>query len=412
MKENSKVVQIILEKLTPRQMDIYRAWLDKSIDYVTVSCGRQVGKTQTLMQITIQNGLKPLHGQPFCAMGVFLPVNKQAKMVFNRTRKILQKYDGFDFNKTELSIRFPNGSTIQYWTSENDNCRGNTYDYLFADEACFIKGELWYEAIIQTVLISLSKKKGKVLLTSTPKEKNWFYDYFVQSKKNYKSIKFTSEESQLQSKEVLEDIKRITPISTWRNEYLAEFVDGALSTFDVDRATKIEPSEISNYTAIVAGIDWGIENDYTVLTLINSNKECFYVRKWRKIPWDEIISEIIKDLRTHGSPVCYAEKNGIGNMPTAELKRLYGSVKPVVTTADSKTKMIMKLAKDILSSDSSQLRLLNDAELLKEMNNYGATYVNGIAKYGNINKEIHDDMVMSLAIANYNYKTFEISFGI
>lgn len=408
-------MQLKLHKLKDRQRDILNAWNDKSINFITVCCGRQVGKTQTAVQIAIKTLVEPLYEQSMVKIGFFLPTYKQARMVFKRVKTLLGNNQGFTFNKTELRVTYkglfkdkPINSFIEFWTSENDNCRGNTYDYLFVDEACFVKSDIWFEAILATGSVALSAKKGKVLLTSTPKEKNWFYDYFMDKKEGYKSIKFTSYESGLQSEEFLDDLKRKTPKPIFDNEYMAEFVDGVQSLFDT--AQLKYSNNITDKKGVVAGVDWGMDNDYTVLSILNANKEVCHIRRWRKLPWNQLVEEIAADLRAFGLPLTYAEKNGIGNMPTGELTRLYGSVRPVNTTAQLKTDMILKLSKDLL--DDKKPLILPDIDYVrKEFANYGISYVNGNAKFGNISNNVNDDCVMSIAIANHNFKGGSITFA-
>lgn len=417
-------MKINVPKLTPRQIDIFKAWKDKSITYLTVSCGRQVGKTQVAVQLAIDTLINPLYGQSLVRIGFFLPTYKQARMVFKRTSGLIGKIKGFTFNKSELRISFsginyltnkPMTGFIEFWTSENDNCRGNTYEYLFVDEACFIKSEIWSEAILSTALVALSARTGKVLLTSTPKEKNWFYDYFMDTNPRYKSIRFTSYESGLHSQEVLDDIKRKTPAPIFNNEYMAEFVDGLQSLFKTNELKFASLNAVTDKLASIAGIDWGIDNDYTVLVMLNTNKEVCYVNRWRRMPWNELISEILTALRAYGNPLVYAEKNGIGNMPTDELKRQYGAVRPVNTTMQLKTDMILKMAKDLLEDGigANKKLILPDVDYVKaEFANYGISYVNnGNPKFGNMNSSTNDDTVMATAIANYHFRSSNVSFG-
>lgn len=404
----NRTINIRLNKLIGRQRDILESWFDKSITYLTVSCGRQVGKTQTMLQIAISNSLRPLYGQDSCRSGIFLPTYKQARMAYKRTSDMLMPYKmfGFRFNKSELRITFPNGSEIEYWTSDNDNCRGYTYQYLFVDEACFVKADIWSEAILATVTVALSNGVGKVLLTSTPKEKNWFYDYFNQDRTGYKSIKFTSYESGLQSKEVLDDIRIMTPKAVFDNEYMAEFMDGGSSLFDVSRINYIT-SEITDFKGVVAAIDWGIESDYTVLTILNRHKQLIYSERWVKIDWDVLIDKIVTILNKYGRPLTYCEINGIGNMPYKTLKKKYGNARDWVTSEKSKLDIMNKLSSDIIIKDKKDsLYIPKNDELVKELANFGFFYRDGKMKFYNIKSDIKDDQVMSLAIANYNHRVY------
>jgi hypothetical protein len=52
------------------------------------------------------------------------------------------------------------------------------------------------------------------------------------------------------------------------------------------------------------------------------------------------------------------------------------------------------------------LKVPNDIEYLKEFDNIGFKYENDFMKFFNIDNKIHDDCVMSLAIANFNFTHF------
>ena len=85
-----------------------------------------------------------------------------------------------------------------------------------------------------TVAVSISGKngiKGKCLLISTPKTRNFFYDYCVQDIKNRKLITATTEQGGLISRDFLNNIKNTTPEQIYRNEYLAEFMEAGNGLF-------------------------------------------------------------------------------------------------------------------------------------------------------------------------------------
>ena len=338
-------------------------------------------------------------------VGIFLPTYKQARTQFNRLKKGLKDAGKhIKFNKTEFNVEFPNGSFIKYHTAENDNCRGDTFQSIIVDEACFVKGDIFFEAILPTVAISVGQKRGKCLLLSTPKEKNWFYEYFMDDSPNYKSIKFTSYEGGLYTEDFLADVQRKTPDIIFRNEYMAEFMDGGtglfeykrelLTTYDINKT--IDPKHRH-----VAAVDWGMENDYTVLTVINVNTgQLVFIQRWRRIDWTVLIGTIKDILQQYGNPLCYTEVNGIGNMPYKELRKIYPNAREWNTTNKNKTDAVMKLSADI---KTGKLKIPYVDYLLNELDNYGFTFDNGIMKFAAKNGE-HDDAVMSLAICNWYNK--------
>ena len=186
-------------KLSDRQREIVE-YCDMNSDflYIIVCCGRQVGKTSIGLLTAIRWSIK----YPGHDTGIFLPTYKQCKNLFKRIKGMLRGLSGLnqvEFNGSDYTCTFNNGSTITFHTAENDSSRSFTYDSIICDEACFIKDDIWNASIRPTVAVSLSKEDnpGKVLLLSTPKTKNWFHGMVNTVKNSYKVIRFTSEEGGL-----------------------------------------------------------------------------------------------------------------------------------------------------------------------------------------------------------------------
>lgn len=406
--------QIVKIPLTKRQKDIVAAWLCPENKYVTVSCGRQVGKSYAAIVIALKTALacSNMFGLKKVKIGFFMPFNDGAREMYERANEfIYNKLSGVITNSTQRTIKFSNGSIIRFLGAESAKAiRGKFFDFVIVDEACFVKPNVWQEAITATLSRARAVGHGKALLTSTPKEKNWFYDYFMKQEKGFHSIKFTSYESGLHSLEYLEEIKSMTPKAIFDNEYMAEFVDGSKGMFELDRITFLNPKTVRNRQGYVAAIDWGYSNDYTVLTIINSNKELCYINRWKGVGINDLIPQILSALRTHGNPFVYAETNGIGSFPTEDLKRQYGAVKGFTMSATSKVDILMKLAKDLLVEGNSKLKLLDIDYLKEEFENYGFTFINGQYKFGNMISDVHDDTVIATAIANYHFRNSEVTF--
>ena len=402
-------------ELSKGQRQIAEAVLYSNYKYITVSTGRQVGKTSVAGQIALYLTMNNKNYK----VGFFLPTFKQAKEQFGRIVKGLKGVSEsiVTFNKTDLEISFCNGSVIKFWTSENDNCRGYTYKTIIVDEACFVKKDIFAAGILPTVIISLSNNTGKVLLTSTPKEKNWFYDYFIKgldtTQDMYKSITFTSEEGGLYKEKDLKAIKEMTPESIYKNEYLAEFIEDGNGLFSYTNSLYVgnKYEELStNYTSknqCVAGLDVGMENDYTVLTIMETvSGKVVFIKKWNKCDWYDTLEEVVQIVKKYNNAKLFVESNGIGAMPLQTLSKMYNNTKKWVTSETSKVDIIQKLMKDL---SLNEITIPKDEQLLKELNDFGVKYVNGKPRYAAIKG--NDDMVMSLAICNYNRKNGSVMFG-
>ncbi len=96
----------------------------------------------------------------------FLQVMRRAGLVKGRD---------YEYNKTERTIEFPDGTLIEFKTADDpDNLRGPGLDILWIDEAAMLPDdEAW-----NTIRPALSDKLGLLITTTTPKGKNWLWDEF------------------------------------------------------------------------------------------------------------------------------------------------------------------------------------------------------------------------------------------
>lgn len=397
MKPKPKINVSLNIELSDKQKEIIRDCNSDSYDFIVVKTGRQVGKT-TIAQLV---GFQWATNMENINIGFFMPTYKQCKNVFLRYKKMFQHLESLNLVKfigsPDFSIEFSNGSILRFFTADNDNFRGFTFNYLICDEACFIKNDI-YHVILPTVAVSLSKKenKGKVLLLSTPKTKNWFYYMCKRDNNRTKVFSFTSEEGGIISKDVLDSIRKSTPDVIFRNEYLGEFMDSGNGLFKYLNCI----SDIDSSDGFISALDIGSKHDYTVLTIMNKSGGVIHISKYRHQEYDCILKAVIAILKKHKSPVIFIESNGVGQMPFEYMKKNYSSNKSKewITTQKSKENIIYQL---ILDFNIKNITIPNDEDLKNELDNFTCDWVNGKPKFSGGNNS-PDDMVMSLAICNYN----------
>jgi len=81
----------------------------------------------------------------------------------------------------------------------------------------------------------------------------------------------------------------VLPNHIFRQEYLAEFLDNSSGLFSNVRECIKEPIHTSKY---FGGLDIGRADDYTVLTIINDQKQIVYCERWRQDEWSRIINKV------------------------------------------------------------------------------------------------------------------------
>lgn len=389
---------------TKKQQDIINACTDEETKYIVGCFGRQAGKSFTAQNLLLKWALED-NG----SVGMWVsPVYSQAKKVFTElTNTIAGTNLTKSINKSELTITFINGSVVYFRSGEReDSLRGYTLHYLIVDEAAYIKNDVWNTVLRPTVLVN----GKKVLFISTPKGRNWFYDVAMRGYNEeygkYKTFHATSFDTPFITVEELEEAKLSLPDSIYKQEILAEFIDDGGEVF----SSINDCSVLTSYPQFVsgekyyAGIDFGRQNDYTVLTILNSKGEMVDFYRERQKSWDIIISELVIRLKKW-KPMTYAEVNNIGDVLYENIKKQYAGVQPFITNNDTKQNMIEDL---IMGMNEAKLLLpskeLNES-LYRELTSFTYEYSpkSRKVKYG-APSGFHDDTVISLALA---YQTFK-----
>lgn len=404
--------QIEVEGFTPhpKQKDLIKYCLDEETKYIVASVGRQWGKSFLGMNVLLKWALE---NNNTTSMWV-APIYQQSKKVFTELSNVLAN-SGItkSMNKSELTIKFINGSVIYFRSAEReDGLRGNTLDYLVIDEAAYIKDNVWNQVLRATVLV----KGKKVLFLSTPKGRNWFYDLSIRGESEeytqYKTYKGSSFDSPFISEDELYEAKMSLPDNIYKQEILAEFIDDGGEVFSSLKHNCVLEQYPNKDTSdrYYAGLDIGRANDYTVLTILNTKGEVVRIFRERQNSWNVIVSEVIKHLREFNARV-QIEINGVGDPIFEQIKKQYSNVEPFITSNESKQNIIEDL---ILVLNEDKLKLPSqtlNADLYKEMSIFTYEYSPKTrkVKYGAPNG-FHDDMVMSLALANNCLKN-KVNYG-
>lgn len=400
----NKVIEVQGFTPTKKQQEIINACGNPEIKYIVGCFGRQSGKSFTAMNLLLKWALEDNGSE---CMWV-APVFSQSKKVFTELSNLIAG-TGLtkQINKSDLTISFINGSVIYFRSAEReDTLRGNTLRYLIVDEAAYIKDNVWNEVLRPTVLV----EGKKVLFISTPKKRNWFHLVAMRGLSDdypqYKTFFATSYDSPFISPEELLEAKQSLPENVFRQEILAEFIEDGGEVFSNLNNNCV----LQNYPPYIqdkryyAGLDFGRQNDYTALTIINSDGEIVDFYRERQKSWDVIISELLVKMRKW-KPVVFAEVNSIGDVLYEQIKKQYPSIQPFITNSDTKQNLIEDL---IFTLNEEKLKLPSqnlNPDLYKELSVFTYDYSPKTRKikYG-APSGFHDDSVISLALANHSYK--------
>lgn len=333
------------------------------------------------------------------AVAWVVPVFKNARPVW---RFIEQFATGVaEMHKSERTARFLGGGWLGVYTADNDvSIRGEAFDLVIVDEAARIAETTYTDAILPT----LADRAGRIVLISTPKARNWFYNEWVKAKADGTYAAAwqapTSANPNLNIQRAAALAKKRMPDRTYRQEWLAEFIEGQGAVFRNVRAvcTLAAPDKPERHEghAFVMGVDWGKANDYTRLRVFC--RECMRVVDWDGFNHIEYAfqRDRLRSLAQRwGVAYILAESNSIGEPNIEMLRRDNLSVRGFQTTAGTKPPLIEALS---LAIECRQISL--PAEDADELEAYERkTNANtGLPTYS-APDGMHDDRVMADALA-------------
>jgi hypothetical protein len=379
------------------QKAIIDGFADSVHKFGIVATGRQFGKSLLAQNMMLYWLLQ----NPNQKGAWITPVYNQARKVFleltNASHQIISKQ-----NKAELTIEFINGSTLQFLSTDNyNNIRGFSFNYVVIDEAAFVK----QDAIEQAVMPTLTAIGKKCLIISTPKSKNWFYEYFIRgntSNNVYIAFKGISRDNPYVSKDFLIEQHKSLPRDIYYQEYLAEFTDAGNDVFtNLDLVCMIDewgvPKRDERY---YIGVDTGITNDFTVCTIQSESGRVEKIIRTNGRTFEEIGKDIVFECRKWNVVGGFCETNGIGLAMFELLRPNIKKLQAFTTTQDSKTEAVRKLIYDIQEAKIE----LPSKNLMPECFNEMSAYTFKYAANGNISfthpNGIHDDIVDSIMLAN------------
>lgn len=306
-------------------------------------------------------------------------------------------------NRSEMSIHYPGGGWLGVYTAENPiSILGEAFDLVVMDEAARYRPEVWYETIMPT----LADRNGRAILISTPVGKNWFYREFMRGlgdmgseQASFHAPSANNPNPQIQ--QAAAKARELVSERTYRQEWLAEFVDDGALFVNIDKLATLQPQPFISGHQYSIGVDWARSagGDYSVFMVVDATDNCVaQMVRLSGLPFDVQLARLKSLWEEYGEPSILAESNSMG---APLIERLQAGGLPVTgfaTTAQSKHQIISELE---LAFDQMQLRLLDDPTLVMELNAFEQKARLGFPAYG-APAGFHDDTVIALALAWHN----------
>lgn len=388
-------VDIALPVMHPNQAAIDRA----AVRFNVLNCGRRFGKDVLLERRRIVAMLnRP--GQ----YGWFAPhyrmMKENYKSMYNRLAPVVT-----GGSKSENTIELVNGATLEFWSLENfDAARGRKYMAVTVNEAAAAPDVL--DAWNYVIRPTLADMQGGADFGSTPKGLNGFYQLwtYAEGRSDWARFHYTTYDNPHIPKSEIDVMRESLPGRVFDQEIMAQFLEDGAFFQGVKAACVIEqPDDPAAHHGhrILAGLDWALSEDFTVLTLLCA--DCGRVVDWwRGNGMDfSVQRDFIAQRCAKWGALCLPERNSIG-APNIEMLIAAGVAVAAGpdgglgfnTTAQTKGQLIQRLAVAL-----EQGVLYAPAEYAEELTAYEVTLtVGNNAKYS-APSGAHDDRVISLALA-------------
>ena len=348
---------------------------------------------------------------------------------------------GATFARNRMEVTYPSGGTVTFRSLDDpDNARGLTAYGVVIDEAPLIQERAWYEVIRPII----SDTDGWAFLMGTPKGKNFFWREFVSAKRRPDSIAFQAPTLGVK-KSLYGGLERVPhelenpffkfseaqlladtmTAQVFSQEFLADFVDSGGGVFrhlsDAPRA-KLQRQGLPGHQYVM-GVDWGKYNDFTAITVLDlagqrtvphavigsplddqplATMEVVHLDRFNQVDYTVQMGRLVAAFEKFRPLVIVAERNAAGEPLIEVMQRMGLPVWPFTTGNATKALAVDAVA---LALERGQLALPDDDILLNELLAFDAERLpSGMLRYS-APEGMHDDCVMSLAMAVWGAST-------
>lgn len=326
------------------------------------------------------------------------PTYKTGEVGWRPLRTLASRIPGAQIRRSDRMVTLPTGGAVTVRSADNpDSLRGESLDYVVMDECAFMQEDAWTEALRP----ALADRKGRALFISTPKGRNWFYTTWThaQSSEDWAAFHFTSYDNPYIDNAEIDAARSLLPEQTFLQEFLAEFVEDAGLVFRRVPAAVADTwqDEAQDGAQYVFGVDWARSGDWTVITVVDiTSGSVVHLDRFNQVEYSLQLRRLQALYDRFQPSTIIAEANSMGGPLVEALQRMDLPVQPFTTTNATKASIVDALA---LAFERGDIRIPNDATLIAELQAFEMDKLpSGLIRYA-APEGLHDDCVMSLALA-------------
>jgi len=344
---------------------------------IVINAGRRFGKSATCAYIALRVLLEKDK-----KIWIVAPTYELSKRVFDYLVKWYMMaapeerrnaWSAGISNRPIPQIRTPWGSLVQCKSAENPaGLLGEELDLLIIDECSRVKRNVYESYLYPTTTI----RKAKTLFISTPFGKNWFYEKWISAKKaeDGAAFQYTSKDNPFVPPGEWERAKKMLPKMSFEQEYMAVF--------------------LSDAAAVFRGVHEIIDPGCLAGPIV-------YIDRFNQIDWNLQKARIVNIAKRYNNARIVLDSTSVGSPISDDLKRAGVHIQDFTFTRKSKPELVEKLT---ISIEQRKIRIPDNEDLIDELGAYGYKMTDS----GNVTYSapigLHDDMVMSLALAVWPLK--------
>lgn len=380
-----------------------KAYLDTR-RIIVIKAGRRIGKTYNWALWLIQ-----MLDNDAGAAGLWVDTKHSNidKYVDRYFRKLLTKmglWDKCNWNSQKKILVFHNGSYIDFGSAERpEMMEGFGYKYAVLNEGglIFKKRSLWENTLYPMV------KHAMVRIIGTPKGKNTFESLYMR----YPHYTFTAYDSPYWTEQEIIEAKATMTEEAFRQEMMAEFIDGAGSVFrniyeNIFGKLLDKPVDGGRY---VLAADLAKHTDFTVIMIGDLlTRQVVYHDRFNHIDWGLQKSRIIQAYTLFKCGSGVIDATGVGDSIFDDLQNAGLNLEGFKFTSTTKQSLVSDLS---IAMDNGTIKYPAIETLTDELSIYAYEQrANGQFSYS-APEGFHDDEVMALALLNRAMNFKPITYG-
>jgi hypothetical protein len=387
------------------------------LKFVVGACGTKFGKTYGCSILITRMAWE----NPESLNWWVAPSYKQSEMAYRLVKRLLHPgtYEEFKAD-LRLEIKRPDGqwhSSIEFKSAENDdNLRGFGVHFAILDEAARISRPSY-----ESVWTTMTQTDGRMVIISTPKGRNWFYDEYQKGEKSFLlpgdvdpnpewlSIRMPTWTNPYVKVQRIMTMRKNMPADVFEQEIAARFMLESAGVFrGIDACIKLGlvdgmgrplnelPLPGQRY---VMGVDLARKRDYTVIFVLDVlRRHVVYFERFNSMSWAVQKARIIEVSRMYNRARIWMDGTGLGDPIVSDLQNAGIPVECFIISNRSKQELIEKLRTDI---EFQRITFPGIPVMLRELRAFEYEInSNGNIKYSAPPGQ-HDDCVIALALADY-----------